>query len=60
MSVDRVKDKKGEGINEGDNVWTKYRGGSHEGEVSHTYHSVIRQPTDRFLGRKDSDGPGRR
>jgi hypothetical protein len=31
--VDRVKDKKGENIGEGDFVWTRYRGGSHEGEV---------------------------
>ncbi|RMJ23003.1 hypothetical protein PHISP_06117 [Aspergillus sp. HF37] len=31
--VDRVKDKKGEDIGEGDFVWTRYRGGSHEGEV---------------------------
>ncbi|EAW19427.1 DUF2945 domain-containing protein [Aspergillus fischeri NRRL 181] len=33
MSVERVKDKKGENINEGDHVYTRYRGGSHEGEV---------------------------
>ncbi|RJE18921.1 hypothetical protein PHISCL_08739 [Aspergillus sclerotialis] len=33
MSVERVKDKKGESIKEGDYVWTRYRGGSHEGEV---------------------------
>jgi hypothetical protein len=33
MSAERVKDKKGETINEGDYVYTKYRGGSHEGEV---------------------------
>ncbi|GFF33654.1 hypothetical protein IFM46972_03971 [Aspergillus udagawae] len=33
MSAERVKDKKGENINEGDHVYTRYRGGSHEGEV---------------------------
>ncbi|KAL2003121.1 hypothetical protein VTN02DRAFT_4982 [Thermoascus thermophilus] len=33
MSVERVKDKNGETIQEGDFVFTKYRGGSHEGEV---------------------------
>ncbi|GIJ91549.1 hypothetical protein Asppvi_010516 [Aspergillus pseudoviridinutans] len=33
MSSERVKDKKGETINEGDYVYTRYRGGSHEGEV---------------------------
>lgn len=33
MSVERVKDKKGENINEGDYVATKYRGGTHQGEV---------------------------
>ncbi|EAW11816.1 DUF2945 domain-containing protein [Aspergillus clavatus NRRL 1] len=33
MSVERVKDKRGEDINVGDDVWTRYRGGSHEGEV---------------------------
>lgn len=36
MSVERVKDKNGENIQEGDIVFTKYRGGSHEGEVRHT------------------------
>ncbi|KAL2218024.1 hypothetical protein M432DRAFT_616185 [Thermoascus aurantiacus ATCC 26904] len=33
MSVERVQDKRGENIKEGDYVFTKYRGGSHEGEV---------------------------
>lgn len=33
MSTERVKDKKGENINEGDYVATKYRGGTHQGEV---------------------------
>ncbi|KAH1294923.1 hypothetical protein KXX11_008610 [Aspergillus fumigatus] len=33
MSAERVKDKKGEIINEGDHVYTRYRGGSHEGDV---------------------------
>ncbi|KAL2012751.1 hypothetical protein VTN00DRAFT_276 [Thermoascus crustaceus] len=33
MSVEKVKDKNGENIQEGDFVFTKYRGGSHEGEV---------------------------
>lgn len=33
MSAERVKDKKGEIINEGDHVYTRYRGGSHEGYV---------------------------
>lgn len=36
MSAERVKDKKGESITEGDYVWTRYRGGSHEGEVSYS------------------------
>jgi hypothetical protein len=31
-----VKDRKGEDINEGDHVWTRYRGGVREGDV-HTY-----------------------
>lgn len=31
---ERVQDKSGKNINEGDYVYTKYRGGSHEGEVS--------------------------
>ncbi|GKZ83633.1 hypothetical protein AnigIFM56816_008728 [Aspergillus niger] len=30
---ERVQDKSGKNINEGDYVYTKYRGGSHEGEV---------------------------
>ncbi|GFF52022.1 hypothetical protein IFM58399_09217 [Aspergillus lentulus] len=33
MSAERVKDKEGENINEGDHVYTRYRGGSHEGKV---------------------------
>ncbi|KAL1861915.1 hypothetical protein Plec18167_001298 [Paecilomyces lecythidis] len=33
MSTERVKDKKGENINEGDYVATKYRGGTHQGEA---------------------------
>ncbi|PKX90844.1 DUF2945 domain-containing protein [Aspergillus novofumigatus IBT 16806] len=33
MSAERIKDKKGENINEGDHVYTRYRGGSHEGQV---------------------------
>jgi len=36
MSVERVQDKRGENIKEGDYVFTKYRGGSHEGEVGRT------------------------
>ena len=36
MSVEGVKDRKGEDINEGDHVWTRYRGGVREGDV-HTY-----------------------
>ena len=34
MSVERVKDRKDEDINEGDHVWTRYRGGVREGDVS--------------------------
>ncbi|RKU44527.1 hypothetical protein DL546_007027 [Coniochaeta pulveracea] len=30
---DEIKDKNGEPINVGDNVFTKIRGGSHEGQV---------------------------
>ncbi|KAL1994583.1 hypothetical protein VTN49DRAFT_2053 [Thermomyces lanuginosus] len=33
MSVERVLDKQGEPINEGDFVRTRYRGGEHKGEV---------------------------
>ncbi|GKZ31823.1 hypothetical protein AbraIFM66950_000713 [Aspergillus brasiliensis] len=33
MSTESVQDKTGERINEGDYVYTKYRGGTHEGEV---------------------------
>lgn len=33
MSVERVKDRKDEDINEGDHVWTRYRGGVREGDV---------------------------
>ncbi|KAI4189953.1 MAG: hypothetical protein LQ346_005013 [Caloplaca aetnensis] len=31
----QVEDKAGEPIKEGDQVWTKMRGGKHEGEVRH-------------------------
>ncbi|KAJ9642324.1 hypothetical protein H2199_004704 [Coniosporium tulheliwenetii] len=31
--ADQVKSKEGEPINEGDHVYTKYRGGRHEGDV---------------------------
>jgi hypothetical protein len=34
MSVERVKDRKDEDIHEGDHVWTRYRGGVREGDVS--------------------------
>ncbi|KKA17573.1 hypothetical protein T310_8489 [Rasamsonia emersonii CBS 393.64] len=33
MSVEQVKDEKGEDIKEGDFVWTRYRGGTREGVV---------------------------
>ncbi|GAQ46799.1 hypothetical protein AtubIFM55763_005906 [Aspergillus tubingensis] len=33
MPTRRVQDKTGEQINEGDYVYTRYRGGTHEGEV---------------------------
>ncbi|XHG05172.1 hypothetical protein AWENTII_008421 [Aspergillus wentii] len=33
MPFERAQDKKSETIQEGDTVYTKYRGGSHEGEV---------------------------
>ncbi|KAE8554498.1 hypothetical protein TMatcc_005964 [Talaromyces marneffei ATCC 18224] len=33
MSVERVKDRKDEDIQEGDHVWTRYRGGVREGDV---------------------------
>lgn len=33
MSVERVKDRKDETIQEGDHVWTRFRGGVREGEV---------------------------
>ncbi|KIO20889.1 hypothetical protein M407DRAFT_81097 [Tulasnella calospora MUT 4182] len=33
MSNSQIKDKYGEKISVGDQVYTKYRGGSHEGEV---------------------------
>lgn len=33
MSVERVKDRKDEDINEGDHVWTRYRGSVREGDV---------------------------
>lgn len=41
MSAERVKDKKGETINEGDYVYTRYRGGSHEGEVPRSFFSLV-------------------
>ena len=34
MSSSEIKDKQGELINEGDHVWTKIRGGRHEGDVN--------------------------
>jgi hypothetical protein len=33
MSVERVKDRKDEDIHEGDEVWTRFRGGVRQGEV---------------------------
>jgi hypothetical protein len=33
MSVQEVKDREGNDITEGDPVFTKFRGGSHEGKV---------------------------
>lgn len=33
MSVEEIQDKKGNDIIEGDFVYTKFRGGSHEGKV---------------------------
>ncbi|KAJ5612815.1 hypothetical protein N7510_006009 [Penicillium lagena] len=33
MSAERVQDKNGEPIMEGDYVYTRFRGGTHEGEV---------------------------
>ncbi|CDM30919.1 unnamed protein product [Penicillium roqueforti FM164] len=33
MSVEEIQDKNGKDITEGDFVYTKYRGGSHEGKV---------------------------
>lgn len=33
MSVERAKDRKDETIQEGDHVWTRFRGGVREGEV---------------------------
>ena len=33
MSVEEIQDKNGNDITEGDSVYTKYRGGSHEGKV---------------------------
>ncbi|KAJ5799994.1 uncharacterized protein N7518_002062 [Penicillium psychrosexuale] len=33
MSVEEIQDKNGNDITEGDFVYTKYRGGSHEGKV---------------------------
>jgi hypothetical protein len=41
MSAERVKDKKGENINEGDHVYTRYRGGSHEGKVGRYSFTLI-------------------
>jgi hypothetical protein len=59
MSAERVKDKKGENINEGDHVYTRYRGGSHEGEVrrsSSTLVSLTKFNRGIPLGRKDCEG----
>lgn len=33
MSIERVKDRKNEDIHEGDEVWTRFRGGVRQGEV---------------------------
>ncbi|KAI8959530.1 hypothetical protein F5Y11DRAFT_301682 [Daldinia sp. FL1419] len=33
MPSSQIKDKQGQPIQEGDTVWTKARGGRHEGEV---------------------------
>lgn len=42
MSIERVKDCKGEDIHEDDYVATRYRGGTREGVVrTHRYHAVI-------------------
>ncbi|KAI0165091.1 hypothetical protein GGR52DRAFT_575183 [Hypoxylon sp. FL1284] len=40
MPSSQVQDKKGELIREGDAVWTKARGGRHEGEVDRVVESA--------------------
>jgi hypothetical protein len=49
MSVERVKDRKDENINEGDHVWTQYRGGVREGDVLIHFPFLFRQTF--FTGR---------
>lgn len=44
--ADQVKSKEGEPINEGDHVYTKYRGGRHEGDVCFPW-SLDTQPLSR-------------
>lgn len=43
MSSSQVKDKYEEKISVGDQVYTKYRGGSHEGEVLITCSQLLRR-----------------
>lgn len=41
MSVEEIQDKNGNDITEGDFVYTKYRGGSHEGKVGFHNESFV-------------------
>ena len=57
FSVERVNDKKGERITEGDYVWTRYRGGTHEGKVFLSMLDIYTSYTDQSCtGSKHRDG----
>lgn len=43
----QVQDKHGNTLAEGDYVWTKYRGGSHQGQVRHFDATLVMASSDR-------------
>jgi hypothetical protein len=46
MSIERIHDRKDEEIHEGDWVWTRFRGGVREGEVSLSFFVFFYQIID--------------